>query len=206
MDLKTQYISICQAVTQLFPGEIEVVLHDLETETVAHVENPISVRKIGEESLVDLEQLKKDAKKSDVLGPYTRTNSDGSRLKSISVVLRDTTGQPKTLMCLNLRLQKFDEMMRLLDRLFELQETPVAESLLVQDWRERVNECVQAVLQRQGIPIQAAKRDTRLQIVAEVDAAGVFQIRNSADYVARVIGVSRATLYDMLKEHKEQKK
>ncbi|OMH39237.1 transcriptional regulator [Motiliproteus sp. MSK22-1] len=201
-DLVGRYSPICQAIAQLIPGQIEVVLHDFKTEKMVYVENPISIRKVGESSLVDLAQLEADVMDSSLIGPYRRVNSDGSRLKSISVVLRETDGTPEGLLCINLRLEQFEAVKQLMSLVGYTQKETGKDGLFSQDWRETVNECVRQVLVERGTTLVAAKRDDRLAITAALDTAEIFQIRGSADYVAQVIGVSRATLYDMLKEIK----
>ena len=43
-------------------------------------------------------------------------------------------------------------------------------------------------------------REERMQLVSHVDRAGLFQARKSVDYLAKAMGISRASVYNLLND------
>ena len=84
-------IPFAEAVSKLLGPKVEVVVHSLRTETVAHICNPLSKREVGDPSyMTEVDFLDDDA----VLGPFERLNWDGRVIRSISAVLRAGDGLP----------------------------------------------------------------------------------------------------------------
>ena len=68
-------------------------------------------------------------------------------------------------------------------------------SYLVRDYSLKVNK-----------PIQHLSKQERISLVAIVDAAGLFQARNSIKLVAEAMHVSRASVYNLLADANKQAK
>jgi D-arginine utilization repressor len=66
---------------------------------------------------------------------------------------------------------------------------------LVRDYSLKVNK-----------PIQHLSKQERIALVAIVDAAGLFQARNSIKLVAAAMHVSRASVYNLLADANKQSK
>ena len=49
-----RYTSIADAVARLFHPSVEVAIHDICTDTVFYIANPISGRKVGDASLLGM--------------------------------------------------------------------------------------------------------------------------------------------------------
>ena len=64
------YAAVCDGVAQLFQPFVEVVLHDLETETAAHIAGNFSKREIGEPSLLHEIDFRPSER---LLGPMKRS-------------------------------------------------------------------------------------------------------------------------------------
>ncbi len=86
--LEHRYGAVCSLIAQLFPGQIEVVLHDLKTGKIAAIEGGFSHRVIGDDSLIDLEELEADANDNGVIGPYPQTSWDGEILRSFTAIVQ----------------------------------------------------------------------------------------------------------------------
>jgi D-arginine utilization repressor len=201
----TKHIPICKAIGHLFPSIIEVVLHDLVTQKIVHIENSFSNRVSGDDSLIDLEELEIDAAKSDILGPYRKIHTDGSNLKSISSIIRDDHNKSIALLCINLKTEVFSEASRLLSSLVNISTEKVTtspNSLLIDDWREQVNTILKTILEQRNITLVAAKKADKRAILRAIHQKGIFEIRGSSNYVASVLGISRASLYQILKQAK----
>lgn len=186
---------VAQAIAALLHPHAEVVVHDLRTDRIVEIWNAFSNRSAGDDSLLgdDIElQLDRD-----VFGPYDKANIDGARLKSITAALRDERGTRIGLLCVNLDVSLFDQAIRLLSA-FAAPREPRPEAMFRRDWREHINLVICDFLERQRRALKALDREERVALVAELDAAGLFQARNAVPHVAGALGVSRATVYALL--------
>jgi len=190
---------VCRAIAALLPGQIEVVLHDLRKGRIVHIENGFSPRKTGDDSLTETANFQSELTPADTIGPYLKANSDGARLRTVSALLRDDEGAPFALLCLNLRLTELEAARDLLSNLTAIvsAETP---AILRHDWRETANAIISATLRELKISFNQLRRPERLVIVTRLQEAGIFSARGSSDYVAEALGVSRASIYDLIKQ------
>jgi D-arginine utilization repressor len=190
-------IAVTDAIARLFAPHAEVVLHDLATGTIRHIANCFSKRRPGDDSLTDLSGV--DFAQS-LIGPYGKTNWDGRRLKSISVVIRSSALKPIGLMCINHDIETYSAMT---EHLLSVIALPPAVSsrhtLFAGDWRETINERVGAFLANRNATLAGLQPREVNDLIAALDEGGVFEIRNAVNYVAEVLSMSRATLYSRLK-------
>ncbi len=94
---------ICEGISAWLYPYAEVVIHDLESDTIVQIWNNVSRRTVGEASLIEEDaQLQK---KADVYGPYIKTNWNGQTLKCVSSVIKDSEGNRIGLLCLNVTTQ-----------------------------------------------------------------------------------------------------
>lgn len=188
------YFSIAEAVSLLFYPHVEVVVHDLKTNQIAAIYNNFSKRKVGEESL--LENV--DGDYPDVFPPYLKTNWDGRSIKSISATLRDGKGKPVGLFCLNVDLTKWEELHSFLGNwLAAANGKP--EALFKDDWREKINIYVTDYLAKNGLTLDRLNKEKKKSLVLALQREGAFKAKNSINYAADVLDLSRATIYNYLK-------
>jgi D-arginine utilization repressor len=191
------YIPVAEAIARLHTPHVEVVIHDLKRDCIHHIVNCFSKRRAGDASLTDTQDI--DLTGS-MIGPYTKTNWDGRRLRSISTVIRDAKGKAVGLFCINQDIEAFSHVLeQMLALVGPAAPMPAATTLFASDWRERINELVGAFLAKHNLTLAGLKVDDVNALIAALDGAGVFSIRNAMTYVADIIGCSRATLYNRLK-------
>lgn len=193
-----RFLSTAQAIEMLLHPYAEVVLHDLATSKIVAIFNSFSHRVPGDDSL--LEEIEFDESK-DIIGPYEKLNWDGSRLKSITSVIRNSTGKAVGLMCINLDLSKFDEFRQLVERFMH------PESLMLQpqeffkdDWQEQINIYIHDHLRAHHKRLDKLCRSDKQELVEILNRAGAFKRKNAATYVGKVLGISRATVYKYLSQ------
>jgi predicted transcriptional regulator YheO len=194
---------VAQAIAALLHPHAEVVIHDLKTDRVVEIWNAFSHRRAGDESLLgdDIElQLDRD-----VFGPYEKAAPDGARLKSITTALRDAKGQRIGILCVNLDVSLFDQAAKLLAAFTRVAE-PRPEAMFRQDWREQINLMIRAFLESRRKALKALDREERIALIAELDAAGLFEARNAAPHVASAMEISRATVYALLNAARTNRK
>ena len=193
------YYPLCDAIALLLQPQAEVVLHDLATETVAHIANPFSHREVGEPSLLHEIDFRPYVA---LIGPYEKVNFDGRRLKSVSAVLRED-GRAVGVICINLDVTHLHSAIELLTSRTRVPPGAGQPAVLFQeDWHERINQYVHAWTARNGIVIADLSRAQKLQLVGELAADGAFGGKHAAAYVSRVLQMSRACVYNYLRAAK----
>jgi len=185
-----------EAIQRLLYPYAEVVVHDIAKNKIAAIYHPFSGRKIGDPSLLLDEEM---ATLGDNIGPYEKMNWDGRKLKSVSSIIRDENNRAVGILCINLDISQLAHLEYLLtnfignDRLI-----PQPEELFKDDWQERINNGIHSYLNEQNLVLESLNRQQKKQLVEHLFKVGAFSGKNSATYIARIIGVSRATIYNYL--------
>ena len=182
------------AITTLFHPHVEAVLHDVARDRVVAIWNAFSTRKPGAESLLDPELLA-DVPPGQALGPYEQVDRHGRRLSSVSVRVDDG----RLLLCLNFDRTALDSAALMLAA-FAAPRGERPDARFHRDWRAHLNGLVDDWCRDRDVARAALDRSSRLDLVADLDARGVFDTRNAAAHVAAILGVSRATVYALRKE------
>ena len=135
-----------------------------------------------------------------MIGPYAKTNWDGRRLKSVSAVLKDRRGKPVGLLCINQDIEAYSQAVKQLSALVSLPERhEAATTIFPGDWRESINQRIATLLSDRNATVAGLKSDDVNSLIAELDSGGIFGIRHAVTYVASILSISRATLYQRLK-------
>lgn len=187
-----------QAISTLLHPHTEVVVHDLKTGLIAAIFNPFSKRKVGDESLI--EEVANLKSLPDVFPIYSKANPDGRNLKSITATLKDQKGIPIGLLCINLDLSRWEEMHTFLGEWLRTVGTePEPKVLFKDDWREKINSYVSDYLKRECTTLKTLRSEEKKELVLALYNEGAFKAKNAASYVADVLDLSRATIYNYLR-------
>lgn len=190
------YFAVADALAALFSPWVEAVVHDLELDTVAHIANPFSPREAGDPSDMKEVHFAADAR---VIGPYEKINWDGRRIRAISVVLRSGAAEPVGMLCVNADVTQFEAMRRTLQGLLGVAEaSATVETTFHDDWHEKINRFLASWTHQRATTLDRLDRQARRDLIGALYQAGGFEGRRSPAYVASVLGVSRATVYNEL--------
>lgn len=192
--------AIAETIARLLHPYAEIVLHDLVTRKIAKIWNPLSGRKPGDTS--DLDDIDPELQDSNVVGPYEKASAKGTRVKSISTILRDEIGHARGMLCINLDVSHFDAAVALLQNLAGAGETR-PDWMFRQDIREQVNLQIADYLKRHNVALDSLDQDGRLDLIAFLDGCGAFQARRAVEHVAAALQLSRTTVYVLLREARE---
>ena len=189
------YIPLADAIARLFQPHVEVVLHDLETGLIAHMANSYSKRRPGDTSMTD----DGIGAEGDIIGPYAKRNWDGRRLKSITCVLRDADGKAIGLFCINQDIETFAALGDQLKAFATLPEAaPASSPLMAGDWRETINSTIGDYLSSRSATLAGLAGSDIDDLLVRLEARGIFEIRKAVPYVAEILRLSRATIYNRL--------
>jgi predicted transcriptional regulator YheO len=194
------YFPVAEAVAALLQPHAEVVIHDIASDRIVKIWNAFSKRKPGDASYLGHDPDLLDAAES--YGPYEKAHDDGSRLKSVSAVLRSPEGEKLGFLCINLDLSKLDAAVALLSA-FGMPAAQPPEPLFRHDWRERINLEIRTFLQEQGSSLKALDRADRMALLSNLETKGLFETRNAVPFVAEALGISRASVYGLLAAARE---
>lgn len=198
--LLQRHAHVADAIAALFFPYAEVVIHDLATQTVAHLANNLSRREIGDDS--GLEDVTETAA-SGFLGPYEKLNWDGRRMRCVSTALHGDDGHIAGVMCINFNIAVFEDMRSALDLFLRgAGIAPQPAELFRDDWQERINAFLHGWLRERQLALNTLNRDHKRELVEALHAEGAFKGKSAANYVASVLGMGRATVYKHLKELK----
>lgn len=190
------HLAIAEAISTLLYPHAEVVVHDLKTGLISAIYNNLSKRKVGDESL--LAELKDNDELPNVFPIYSKVNGDGRKMRSISATLRNQNGKAIGLLCINLDLSKWEELHQFLGTwLHGVNEQPTI--LFKDDWREKINVYVAEYLKEENITLKRLSKEKKRDLVIALHKEGAFQAKNAAGYIADVLDLSRATIYNYLK-------
>ena len=200
-----------EGVAAAFGSNCEVVLHtfdDLNKSVVRIINGHVTGRAAGSPiTNLGIEILEKaKTQKVDVVGPYFSRLDDGRMLRCVTSIIRNPTGKMIGMMCVNIDVSVpvvdfFSEFLRpgaevLSNSVEHFSSTPG-------DMISRVLAVVREDVARKG---KMSPVDKNRMIVDELYVRGIFNLRGSVDAVAEEFCVSRATIYNYLRDIKKSGK
>jgi predicted transcriptional regulator YheO len=180
----------------LGPGT-EVVLHDLGAlpNSIIAIAGDLTGRKVGGPMTDLLLGLVRRGTTQDLAG-YETYAPDGRVIHSSTVFLRDERGVAVGCLCVNREPG--------LDRGREAAGSAGSVGSPVEVFPGDVDTLQRVLVERAvaavGVPVELMKKSHKSQVVKVLDEAGLFLIRDSVDYLAGVLGVTRYTIYNYLNE------
>ena len=190
----SNYISICDAIVRLAHPLIEAVIHDIKSNRIVYIAGSLSGRKVGDSAFLD----KQDLVDIDQI-VYPKINFDGKLVKSISVIL-----EGKWLLCINCDISLFSRMQDLSYAILQNVSNIQPRSLFANDWQEKLHISVHDYLHKHRLSFKHLRREDKKALVQHLLGLGAFSEKNAADYVAKVLGLSRATVFKHLKELRDK--
>lgn len=192
------YFPICEAIVTLFHPHVEVVVHDLRTSRIVRIWNCWSDRRAGDLSNLDHPERQFTSDQA-VLGPYEKALPSQGRSKSITAGLRDDDGELIGLLCINLDVSLIDRATAMLTS-FSSTAMHRPEPIYRTDVQQHLNYIVRDFSMQVNKPVSSLSREERMELVSNVDRAGLFQARKSVDHLAKAMGISRASVYNLLND------
>lgn len=200
---------MAKGITSIFGDRCEVVIHDFSdiANSLIHLEGNITQRSVGA-PITDmvfrlLNEFGNDA--SDKLG-YKNILDNGKILKCSIIFVRDDADKIEGCVCINFDISDFVFLSKAFSEFNPL--SPAANGSEANHLKERYAknfpETMESVID--GMLVESKKapammdRDEKKQIVQKLDKSGVFTIKGAVLYLAKVLGVSRYTIYSYLKE------
>ena len=196
---------IAEAFAKLLHPFAEVVIHDLEKDKIEAIYNPFSGRVVGDSSYLDRWDFTIDPN-ANVIGPYEKTNYDGKTLKSISIVLRNNAEKAVGFLCVNMALSVFETYKNTLQIFLSNNDSNLSaetQSIFKDDLYEQINIFIQNYCKKAALSLETLKRNHKKEIILALHQEGAFSGKNATSYIARILKISRASVYNYLNEERK---
>jgi len=194
------YVPFMEAVSELFDPFVEIAVHDLKEGKLVALYNNISQRKVGDKT--PLQELKVDfSKLPDHFSPYFKKNWDGRNLKCTSITVRDDNGKPIGLICINVDTTFFAETKQIMDAFLKISseaESPI--ECFGGDYQDLITQIIEEYLSEQKLNVRYLNRLQKKQLVHHLYHHGAFNYKNAPPFISEYLKISRATVYNYLKE------
>lgn len=201
---------IADAIVETFPRAFEVVIHDLSQphKSIRHIVGDVTKRRAGG-PVTDLvvKALQQEGENIRDRHNYKTTTKDGRTLKSTSVFIRDGTGAVAAAFCINFDMTDYLSLVRALE-IFTTTASAFNGPGKVETFAMSITETIVAMFEQEVAKIgkQPAYMTTgeKMLLVKGLKESGVFQIRGGVDQVAHLLGITRYTVYNYLKNIETQ--
>jgi predicted transcriptional regulator YheO len=200
---------LADAIVAVFGERCEVVIHDFNdmARSVVYIAGNVTNRSVGA-PITDLpfRLLKEFGNKvPDKIG-YKNTAGNGKFLKCSTIFLRDQKGKVEGCLCINFNVTDFVFLSTVFSDFSSLNQSPDREELFTpqehytKSFAETVESVIDTMVAEYGKVPATMHKAQKKGLIRKLDRAGVFMIKGSVDYLAKVFGASRYTIYNYLKE------
>ncbi|MCB0113549.1 MAG: PAS domain-containing protein [Caldilineaceae bacterium] len=198
---------IAESLRRLFDPFCEVVIHDFSDfeHSIIHLEGNITNRKLGGAATDLLLSKARSGDTDEDLSNYLTSLAGGRLMKSGTVFLRDETGRAYGAFCVNFDITAFVSVRKLLGAFVSTED----QGDIVETFSDDIEETIQSLLTDtlhevgKGQPLMS--REEKIDLIARLDERGIFQVKKAVPILADQLGLSRATVYNYLREAREEK-
>ena len=202
--------NLARGITSIFGDRCEVVIHDFSNikSSLVYIEGNITKRRIGSPLPDMLYRLLKEFGDDapDKFG-YKSTTQDGKILKCSTNMARNEQGKLEGCLCINFNVTDFtflatafNDFTFLTNKSGNGAENSANQDELPSTFAETMESAIDFVVAEHGKAPAILKKTDKLEIMQKLDKDGVFMIKGSVDYIARVFGASKYTIYNYLKQ------
>jgi len=201
--------NMARGINSVFGDRCEVAIHDFSDlkSSLVYLVGNVTNRPLGSMIPDMLYRLLKEFgdEAPNKLG-YKSTTEDGKVIKCSTTMFRNEEGKIEGCLCINFNVTDFAYLATAFnDFTFTPQENTghggsTTENGMSTSFGETMESVIDFAVSDYGkIPGMMDKSD-RLTILQKLDKEGVFMIKGSVDYISRVLGASRYTIYNYLKQ------
>lgn len=199
-------IPLVESIGRTFGKNCEVVLHEIgdSYKSIIAIHHGHVTGRSLESPLVNegLESVRSKGNNSDHIVNYQNKTPSGKTLKSSTMLIRDENNVVIGCLCINIDVSEFMIARRVLEEMtdIETQEDPLTAETGSSNVNDVLNQLLAETLASSGKPVAYMNKDEKVAIVNQLDEQGAFLIKGAIDSVAKVLCVSRYTIYNYLDE------
>lgn len=188
------------ALCKLFNSQCEVVIHDFTDfeHSIIHIEGNISNRSVGGAATDLLLTHARNGATDEDLYSYLTSLPGGGWMKSSTIFLRDEAGKAYGAFCINFDISGLMSFRNFLNSLIATEEQDSVTELLSDDIASTIGAIITDAIYELDKELPILNREDKIDLIAQLDAKGVFQVKKAVPLVADQLGLSRATVYNYL--------
>ncbi len=198
---------LAKGIVSVFGERCEVVIHDFNdiTQSLVYMEGNVTNRAIGAPVTDLVYRLVNEFgdQVPDKIG-YKSTTDDGKVLKCSTIFVRDDNGKPEGCICVNLDVSDFIFLSTAFCDLNPLSDDNgnrrLREECFSKNFPETMESVIDSTISEHGKMPSMMDKAGKKQLIRRLDKSGVFLMKGSVKYLAKVFGVSQYTIYNYLKE------
>ena len=190
------------ALHRLLDPFCEVVVHDFcdFEHSIIHLEGNITNRKVGD-AATDLLLTKASLGDTDEdLYNYLTSLPGGRLMKSCTIFLRDERGKAYGAFCINFDISAFAHVRKLLSDFLATEEKVDVSENFANAIEETIQVVLTETLYELGQQLPLMSREEKVGLVGRLADKGIFQVKKAVPIVADQLGLSRATVYNYLRD------
>lgn len=203
-DLKSQPLlldllkRLADGIVAVFGDHCEVVIHDFSdlSHTLVYIAGNLTGRSLGAPAPFWKEEI--SGLKLDELN-YLATKGNKT-LKCSTIWIRNTSGNSIGAVCINVDYSELIWAKEIIERMISSDNdipTLVVNNTFARDVDELIDLSLKSFLEEASIPNNAAlTQEDKRRVVRNFDEKGLFKIRGVAQKVAKVLNLSRASIYN----------
>lgn len=195
---------LADAIVSIFGRHCEVVIHDLThltdlSHSLIHVAGDVTHRKPGAPiTNVVVKSLHEEGNEVKDQYNYRTTTKDGRILKSSNIYIRNSRGKVIGALGINFDITEFLNTVSLMQSFVRTEDSDI--SLKRETFASSANETIdslidQAVAEMGKQPSAMSTTPERIKFIELLEHSGTFHIKGAVEYVARLMGVTKFTVY-----------
>ena len=201
-----QLQQIGDSIVTMFGKNCETCIHDLTDlhHSLIHINGTVTGREIGAPATDLLVKLLKNANgRPDDLHNYRTVSGDGRTLKSSTIFISDSSGQPIFAFCINFDTTEYFNASQALQHFLAAEHhEPSTDSS--ETFAQLPSETIEALFEQAVLEIgkQPATMSTeeKTDLVEILERNGALQFKGAVEQIALLAGVSKYTIYNYLKK------
>lgn len=194
---------LADAIVSIFGRHCEVVIHDLThltdlSHSLIHVAGDVTHRKPGAPiTNVVVKSLHEEGNEVKDQYNYRTTTRDGRILKSSNIYIRNSRGKVIGALCINFDITEFLNTVSLMQSFVRTEDSDI--SLKRETFASSANETIDSLIDQavaeMGKQPSAMSTQERIKFIELLEHSGTFHIKGAVEYVARLMGVTKFTVY-----------
>ncbi|SDP21916.1 helix-turn-helix transcriptional regulator [Desulforhopalus singaporensis] len=199
---------LADGVVAQFGKNCEACVHDLTSlpDSLVYIQGDVTRKTTGAPTKELLRQLANQKVSSPInTCNYKTTTEDGRNLKSTTTLIRDSSGVPVAAFCINFDTTDFYTASQVL-RPFLTQESPhpgQAAETLPRSFNQSIEALFSRAVNEVGRHPTAMTVEDRTRLIALLEKNGTFRLKGAVEKTARLMGVTKYTVYNYLKKNKK---
>lgn len=193
---------LADAIVAMFGRSCETCVHDLTkvNSSLVYIRGEVTHRRPGAPA-TDLLLKMINSGTGDQLN-YQTTSSDGRSLKSTTTLIRDAGGRAVAAFCINFDTTEFYNASQTLLPFIALAENnpPANTETFAHVAGETIEAIFKNAVREVGKHPTTMSVEEKHRLIAALEGNGVFRLKGAVEQVARMMGVTRFTVYNYLKK------